>query len=246
MSQAVFTMQPTNALSGAVIAPAVRVELQDDGGALLAGATDPVQVILLWDVSLTPPLGGVLGGTVTRTAEGGVATFDDLVVTTSVPGPYALLSFAAGYVSRTSRQFQVSAALGTPTMFEAALVELAAADSPLGALIGSRFYPVDEAPQNGTLPYVTYTLIDHPSVHAMGRDSLAQPRVQFDCFADTRTQARAVCRAVVAAFDRAVWAVGNCRVISAVCENRGMDVDREDTTLRPRCLAEFVFTYELN
>jgi len=221
---------------GVVISPAIQVELVDEDGNRLTSATDVVSI------AISEP-GALLVGTTSGAAVAGLATFANVAVDTV--GTWTIIPGAGPFISPLSRQFTVTPFVDVLSI-ESALVALVAQDAPLTELIGSRFYPVDEASQNGATPYVTYTLIDHPTVKVMSRDSLAQPRVQFDCFADTRSQARAACRAVVNCFDRAVWSYGGIRVTASLCENRGMDFDREDSSLRPRCLSEFVFTYELN
>jgi hypothetical protein len=68
-----FTVQPTNAVAGAAITPAVRVMARDQFGNTATSFTDFVSVVIG-----TNPTGGTLSGTLSRAAVAGVATFTDL------------------------------------------------------------------------------------------------------------------------------------------------------------------------
>lgn len=64
----------------------------------------------------------------------------------------------------------------------------------LSALVGSRVYP-SQLPQRVTLPAITYFRVTTTFVTTRdngGRASLERPRIQFDCWGETRKQARAV------------------------------------------------------
>jgi hypothetical protein len=78
-----FAQDPTAALVGAVIAPAVTVNVLDDLGNICTHDNSTSVT-----VALTTPGGATLGGTLTVTAVAGVATFDDLIVDTA--GTYTL------------------------------------------------------------------------------------------------------------------------------------------------------------
>jgi hypothetical protein len=128
---------------------------------------------------------------------------------------------------------------------EAAIEARAAAFAGLTALIGTtptRFYP-EQAEQGAILPYVTYSVITDPPVHVMGADKEAQAHVQFDAWASSWVIARAVRDQLKLCFDRLAGTFGGTTVIGSVCDNRGMTVQPEDTSLLPRITMEFTMTH---
>ena len=96
-SKLAFAQQPSNALVGAVISPAVTVQVQDAYGNLETGDnTDQVTVAFG-----SNPGSATLGGTLTANVSGGVATFNNLTV--SAPGTgYTLSATSASSPSLTS------------------------------------------------------------------------------------------------------------------------------------------------
>lgn len=72
-----ITAQPTDAAAGSVIAPAVKVEIQDAQGNIVTSSTATITLSIL-DGSGT--VGAVLGGTTSRPASSGTATFDNLTI----------------------------------------------------------------------------------------------------------------------------------------------------------------------
>ena len=102
-SKLAFTAQPTNAVAGAVIAPAVTVTVQDDAGNTVTGATTSITVALGAN-----PAAGTLSGTETVSAVNGVATFADLSVDEAGAG-YTLTASAANRMTATSTPFDVAA-----------------------------------------------------------------------------------------------------------------------------------------
>jgi hypothetical protein len=99
-SQVVFVQPPTNATAGAAISPAVTVKVVDAFGNVRNG--DSVTVSLTGS-----PSGVTLGGTLTQTVSGGVATFSNLTV--SAAGSYTLTA-TSGSLSQTSSSFTIAAA----------------------------------------------------------------------------------------------------------------------------------------
>jgi Chitobiase/beta-hexosaminidase C-terminal domain len=93
-----FLQQPENALTGATISPAVQVEVEDADGNLVTNATNVVTLALT--------AGAGLGGTLTATAQNGIASFSNLTVSTS--GSYTLLATSTGLTSATSAAFTVT------------------------------------------------------------------------------------------------------------------------------------------
>jgi CSLREA domain-containing protein len=99
-----FTAQPSNAIAGANISPAVQVAVLDQFGAVKTDATDAVTISLAAN-----PSGDTLGGTLTRNAVGGIATFDDLNLNRSHTG-YTLRAAAGSMTAATSSSFNIAPA----------------------------------------------------------------------------------------------------------------------------------------
>jgi Tol biopolymer transport system component len=102
-----LTEPPSNVAVGQPITPPIRVAVTDGAGNVLAGATDPV-TILLTNPSLLSYSRAVLSGTKTVNAVDGVATFDDLRVDRQGPG-FLLSASAPELTPATSRAFDVGA-----------------------------------------------------------------------------------------------------------------------------------------
>ncbi|MEO7083563.1 MAG: Ig-like domain-containing protein, partial [Gemmatimonadaceae bacterium] len=96
---------PTGGTAGAILAPALTVELRDALGNLTA-ATNSVTIAIG-----TNPGGGTLGGTVTKAAVAGVATFSDLTLSAAGVG-YTLVASSSGVPSVTTPAFTVATAGG--------------------------------------------------------------------------------------------------------------------------------------
>ena len=71
-AQLAFLQQPSNALTGAPISPAVRVAMEDAAGNIVPSATNLVSINLTGT--------SALGGTLTAAARDGIATFSSLTV----------------------------------------------------------------------------------------------------------------------------------------------------------------------
>jgi subtilase family serine protease len=110
-SQLAFGQQPTNTPTGSAITPAVTVRVLDANGNLVTGDNSDSITIGLG----ANPGGGSLSGTLTVTAQGGVATFSNLAV--SKPGNgYTLVASSGSLAGSTSSSFNVNAA-GTHLFF---------------------------------------------------------------------------------------------------------------------------------
>ncbi len=92
-----FVQQPSNALAGVAISPAVQVMIQDADGNVVATATNPVTIALT--------VGTGLAGTLTVTPQNGIAAFSNL--TLSTVGTYTLSATSSGLTSATSAGFTV-------------------------------------------------------------------------------------------------------------------------------------------
>ncbi len=91
-----FTVQPTNAIAGAAITPAVQVSIEDANGNVVTTATNAVTIAIG-----TNPGGGTLSGTATAAAVAGVATFSTLSIDKTGTG-YTLAASSAGFTGATS------------------------------------------------------------------------------------------------------------------------------------------------
>jgi hypothetical protein len=95
-----FLQQPSNALTGATISPAVQVAVEDSNGNIVAAATNPVTLTLV---------GGTgLGGTLTVAPQNGIATFSNLTVSNAGSG-YTLSVTSPSLTSATSTSFTITA-----------------------------------------------------------------------------------------------------------------------------------------
>ena len=105
-----FSTQPTSAIAGAAISPAVTVQVLDAFDNL-------VQTAISVTVGIgANPGGGTLGGTTTVAAVNGVATFNDLFIDKAATG-YTLAASSTGLTSGTSATFNISAAATTNLAF---------------------------------------------------------------------------------------------------------------------------------
>ena len=99
-----FTVQPSNALINASIAPPVQVTVQDAVGNTVTSSTDPITLALG-----NNPSGGSLGGytiPVTVNAIAGVATFSNLSINSPGIG-YTLIATSGSLTSATSTAFNI-------------------------------------------------------------------------------------------------------------------------------------------
>ncbi len=94
----------------------------------------------------------------------------------------------------------------------------------LGALIGTRLYPL-LLPQLPTLPAVTYQRVSTPTLLEFERSLLPHPRFQFNCWATTFAGARAVADQVRAALDVYMGAMGATTVRASLVEDERDDYD---------------------
>ena len=123
--QLAFSQQPTDAIAGADISPAVTVDVQDQFGNTVTSDTSTVTLTLA---------GGTFAGgsrTAMATASGGVATFANLVI--DAAGTYTLSASDGTLVSTPSS--------GTFTTSPAAAHQLAFFQQPTGATAAPRSAP---------------------------------------------------------------------------------------------------------
>jgi uncharacterized repeat protein (TIGR03803 family) len=125
----VVSTQPSNAVAGATISPAVRVEVRDANGQVVVGNQSSVTLAIA-----SGPSGAVLGGTLTVPVVNGVATFSNLSLLTA--GTYTLRAVDGSLTGADSGSFVISAAAasqvtvtnptvvaGAPTTVQAGVVD---------------------------------------------------------------------------------------------------------------------------
>src|SRR5205814_7516960 len=110
-SQLAFTVQPSAAIAGATIAPAVQVTALDVQGNTATAFAGSVTVEIA-----TNPGAGTLSGTATVTAVAGVATFSTLSINKSGIG-YTLSAAALALTTGTSAGFSITPGTATDLVF---------------------------------------------------------------------------------------------------------------------------------
>ncbi|MEO8395699.1 MAG: hypothetical protein ABI700_22080, partial [Chloroflexota bacterium] len=108
-----FIIQPTDAVVGSSIAPAITVELRDSNNALLPTSDIPITLTLGDN-----PANGLLSGTLSVNTVNGVATFTDLTLDTAGTG-YTLSVSSPDFTSATSTVFSVTASAEATSQPEA-------------------------------------------------------------------------------------------------------------------------------
>ncbi len=115
-TQLVFTVQPTSAVAGVAITPAVVVTALDAGGNVATGFTGQVEMAIDTDASQNH--NAKLGGTTKVNAVAGVATFSNLNINKVGTG-YTLAASANGLTSATSTTFNITPGAATQLVFMA-------------------------------------------------------------------------------------------------------------------------------
>ena len=108
-----FLQQPTNAVAGVAIAPAITVQVEDAGGNVITTSTDSISIAIS-----TNPGGGTLSGTIPVNAVNGVATFSDLSINKTGTG-YRLTASDSTTVLTTavSNTFNITPNTATQLVF---------------------------------------------------------------------------------------------------------------------------------
>jgi uncharacterized repeat protein (TIGR01451 family) len=109
-NQLAFLQQPSNAVAGVAISPAVTVRVLDAAGNLTTSTADVTVAIG------TNPGSGTLSGTATVAAVSGVATFSDLSINKAGTG-YTLGASSTDLTGATSSSFDITAAAGAKLAF---------------------------------------------------------------------------------------------------------------------------------
>jgi hypothetical protein len=110
-SSLVFAAQPGAATAGSTIAGPPTITIQDSLGNVVSSSTAPITLSIG-----SNPSGATLGGTTTKNAASGIASFNDLSLDKAGSG-YTLTASATGLVPVTSATFNVTAAAATKLAF---------------------------------------------------------------------------------------------------------------------------------
>jgi hypothetical protein len=155
-----FSVQPSDAASGAAIAPPVKVSVRDASNNVVTSFNG--NVIIAFATNTT---GATLSGTTTMAAVAGVATFSDLAVDKA--GTYTLGATSTGLTSATSDSFVIGAGAATA---------LVAVQQPSNAASGSPITPAVQiaavdASGNRVTTFtgdITIALANNPSTAVLG------------------------------------------------------------------------------
>jgi hypothetical protein len=152
-----FSAQPSNAVTGATITPAVQVRVEDSTGTVVTTATNPVTLALVG--------GPGLGGTLTVTPQNGVATFSNLSVSNA--GSYTLSASSPTLTSATSTGFTITA----PSLPTA--VKLAFSVQPSNAVTGATITPAVQVSVEDSSGTVVTTATNPVTLALVGGTGLA-------------------------------------------------------------------------
>ena len=112
-TQVVFTQDPTDALAGDILNPAITVELRDAAGNLVTSETSNVTL----GIGTDPSSGNAtLGGTITVAAVAGIATFNDITVDKAFSG-YTLTASSGALTPGNSNSFNITPNIKTQLAF---------------------------------------------------------------------------------------------------------------------------------
>ena len=125
-TQLAFAVQPSATTASSVVSPAVQVAIRDAAGNVVTSASGTVTIAIG-----TNPGGGTLAGTVSAAAINGVATFNNLSISTAGVG-YTLTATSTGLTSATSVAFDITATSPQTLVFTSA---------PANTTAGSAFAP---------------------------------------------------------------------------------------------------------
>jgi hypothetical protein len=98
-----FNVQPSNAVARNIITPAIQVTVFDSLGVPDSAFVTPISIAIGVN-----PVGGNLSGTLSVTPVNAIASFGDLVISSSGAG-YTLVASAPGATSATSASFTITA-----------------------------------------------------------------------------------------------------------------------------------------
>ena len=128
-AKVVFGQAPVNTIAGAVITPPVTVLIEDVDGNLIATSTASVTLTIG-----TNPSAGILGGTVTRAAVAGVATFNNLTIDKPGTG-YTLVASSGTLDPATSGAFNITIGAAEKLIFSTPPAATTTAGATMAAIV---------------------------------------------------------------------------------------------------------------
>ena len=108
-----FSQQPTDTVAGAIITPAVTIEVRDQWNNVCTSDNTTSVAIAINN----NPGGGTLSGTTPQTASSGIATFNDLSIDRAGNG-YTLDATSVGLTTATSNTFDITAGTASRVVIE--------------------------------------------------------------------------------------------------------------------------------
>lgn len=151
----------------------------------------------------------------TTWSDGG-SRVDDGTVTIAGPpvGTYYITAYSTLAGVNSSPGNMVSVFAGSLASIERALFTILTGDAGVAASVAARIYP-QRAPQNTSIPYLTYHFIDKQRDHTVAdRCGLTRARVQINCVDDKYADVVSLAGSVMTALDSYVGTVGT---ISIAC-----------------------------
>jgi hypothetical protein len=142
-TQLVFTQQPTNAVAGVAISPAIIVTAKDAFGAVVPTYTGIVALALGAN-----PGGATLSGTIAVTAVGGVATFSAVTLNKAAAG-YTLTAVSGALAGATSTAFTITAAAAAAIAADSGNAQSAPVITPVAQQLVARVTDAFGNPVNG-------------------------------------------------------------------------------------------------
>ncbi len=115
-----FVVGPSNATAGSVIAPAVKVAVEDASGNIETSDNATSVTLAIG----TNPGGGTLSGGTAVTVSSGIATFPGVSINTAGTGYTLTASSTPTYTAATSGAFTISASVVTPTYVQGASAQV--------------------------------------------------------------------------------------------------------------------------
>ncbi len=100
-SKLAFVVQPSATTAGTSITPAIQVAIQNAAGVTVGSATGSITLSIA-----SGPSGAILSGTLTRNANNGIATFNDVSI--DKPGGFTLTALSGNLTAGTSAAFTVN------------------------------------------------------------------------------------------------------------------------------------------
>ena len=106
-----YSVQPTNAVAGEAMNPAIKVQVLDASGNLVTTANNAITLKINDNAG-----GGILSGTLTLAAVSGVASFSDVSID-KAEAEYTLDATASGLSTATSASFDITVGTATQLVF---------------------------------------------------------------------------------------------------------------------------------